>query len=795
MTAIDLLAIIFYFWLRFSQDAWVMYGFFKKTIPIGYIDVIIFYYGLVIGYSIYRYWLSLKSPEFPEGYLYPDYPIEKMATKYKTPIGKQDLLNRNKFAQQIANSIRKIEPFHSFAIGISGPWGSGKTSLISLIIDNLKKKDGINPLNNKDFEFIEFSPWFFSNSEILITSFFSILEKKFSDNKILVNELKAYLSEITTIEKTVFTTEFLKILEGKETKTLKSRYDNIAKAIISQNKTLVVTIDDIDRLDKKEIVDTFRLIRVIADFPKTFYIVGYDREYVNSAIEDELTKHNPDKYIDKIFNLEFKIPAVDSDGLNFRLKRALETQLRKLDDSVAQVPQEELAMCFHDNYSINIVCNERDIKKFVNNLLLRFLAIQDDVNFFHLYILELIYYKNVAIYSNLFLEKDRLFKLHNNTGLILDEKYEELIFKNRTLDNDCLKLIKLLFKHEYEFKHIPKGINHIQYFLRYFSLSLLTSEFSKKEFDESLKKPAEIMAIDLNELNSRNGTLLIEHLGNLMFSDNLTSGTEEDLERQIVGLSLFFRDIASQTEKATTTQILGTIVLIVKDFALVKSSLLSLKALIDKHCIKTPIDLFYYTMLFKNANIYAGFNEREDSFKIRILTEIRDILFSFYSRAITDSLETWRIMFIVNGVSEIVLQISGLQFKRGLREPDNETNQFTWFERKVIVPYVSQLNDMAKEINQYFKDTIGDFYSGMPSEIYFNHFNKVDAKKMRQHGLIQLSGLDKGIFFKDQTSVTFKSDELVEYNDTLHTRIFSLEKSVYVIEIEPKINTFWRFGI
>ena len=77
-----------------------------------------------------------------------------------------DLLNRSPLAVHIAEGVKRLA-FHSssesFVIGIEGNWGSGKTSLINLVLEHLKSSDVL---------IIKFNPWNFSDQNELITDFF-----------------------------------------------------------------------------------------------------------------------------------------------------------------------------------------------------------------------------------------------------------------------------------------------------------------------------------------------------------------------------------------------------------------------------------------------------------------------------------------------------------------------------------------------------------------------------------------------------------------------------------------------
>jgi predicted KAP-like P-loop ATPase len=357
-----------------------------------------------------------------EGFLYPDFSLSRIAAQTNKGIFEVDSagLKRNKFARQISEVITQIQPFHAFAIGINAPWGSGKTSLIELIVANLKIH-----AESKKYLFIDFSPWYFSNPEMLITSFFSLLEDKFRHNKHLVSELKAYGKEITKAEKSLLKTDFTKLL-FETSLTLKERRETIIKQILQEGKVLIVSIDDLDRLDKKEIVDIFRLIRLIADFPNTFYIVGYDRNYINSAIEHELTKYSPEKYADKIFNVEFKIPELSTDIIKERTKMYIEKQIEILGEKVGRIDKVELSKCFDYSGLDRFIKNERNIKQFTNNLIMRYLSIKDEVNFYFFFLLELINYQDPNLLSSLYESRVSIFKKYREfeTGKLESESID-----------------------------------------------------------------------------------------------------------------------------------------------------------------------------------------------------------------------------------------------------------------------------------------------------------------------------------------------------------------------------------
>src|SRR5262249_19180134 len=59
----------------------------------------------------------------------------------------------------------------------------------------------------------------------------------------------------------------------------------IDKLLAEQDARILVVIDDIDRLRPGEVREVFQLVKAIADFPKTIYLLAFDRRKVVRALE------------------------------------------------------------------------------------------------------------------------------------------------------------------------------------------------------------------------------------------------------------------------------------------------------------------------------------------------------------------------------------------------------------------------------------------------------------------------------------------------------------------------------
>jgi hypothetical protein len=96
--------------------------------------------------------------------------------------GEADRFDRTKFAERIARTIIERRDPSSLVIGLLGPWGSGKTSILRLMLNELRhykyvgrtadRSPGGEPMAPV---VVQFNPWYFADESQLIRSFFNTL--------------------------------------------------------------------------------------------------------------------------------------------------------------------------------------------------------------------------------------------------------------------------------------------------------------------------------------------------------------------------------------------------------------------------------------------------------------------------------------------------------------------------------------------------------------------------------------------------------------------------------------------
>ena len=236
----------------------------------------------------------------------------------------EDTLQRSSFAKNLAKAVISYSKNDNFTISVCGKWGSGKTSILNMMEEEIKKTTSSFPLEERPI-IVHFNPWNYSDSSQLITQFFKSISsqlKHVDNNKIftkLSDAIDSYSDLIDYIPDISYASVIKTILKGssKTLRTISSKNsdlnktkENIIDLLKSQNQKIIVIIDDIDRLNNEQIRLIFQLVNSIAGFPNMIYILSFDRSIVSRALED-VQKCDGEEYLEKIIQVPFDIPRIN----------------------------------------------------------------------------------------------------------------------------------------------------------------------------------------------------------------------------------------------------------------------------------------------------------------------------------------------------------------------------------------------------------------------------------------------------------------------------------------------------
>ncbi len=344
-----------------------------------------------------------------------DRPIQRKA---------EDRLSRISFSKNLAKSLFDWDGRESLVVGLCGKWGTGKSSLINIVKEELGELD-----KKKTPTIIEFNPWFFSGDTKLIEHFFNEFSKELklkntSERDLeLARKLKAYSKLLSLIPVQIdfgkVTEKFLVLigvlgigagqifsffniplgssqkiffalgvlllilsfsnklvlsiagfLEARalsRQKTVLSFKKEIRDHLQERDKKILIIIDDIDRLTPEEVRSLFRLIKANTDFPNVIYLLSFDRKIVEASLKTQEGIAGKD-YMDKIIQVSFDVPLVKQEKINAILFEELDRILGVMPTSGEKLFDETYwGNIFHSGFK-NFFHSLRDVKRFSSSL-------------------------------------------------------------------------------------------------------------------------------------------------------------------------------------------------------------------------------------------------------------------------------------------------------------------------------------------------------------------------------------------------------------------------------------------
>lgn len=244
-------------------------------------------------------------------------------------------------ATQLAVAVRGIGREGSAVIGIEGPWGAGKTSLLNLL------RNALDEQRDERTFVLTISPWLDGSDTSLVASLLLPVASIIADEeeRRLAPEERAALRQRKSLTRTARTmmdytratarnlapvasaaavipgvpdaSGALKAmsesrwLKEKEKTTAEMRTE-IAEKIEELDLSFIVLLDDLDRLEPAQAVEVIRLVKSVGDFPRFRYLLCYDKAILSQAISQGLGVPDGNLYLQKIVQISFGLPRPET---------------------------------------------------------------------------------------------------------------------------------------------------------------------------------------------------------------------------------------------------------------------------------------------------------------------------------------------------------------------------------------------------------------------------------------------------------------------------------------------------
>ncbi|WP_244532693.1 KAP family P-loop NTPase fold protein [Mesobacillus persicus] len=309
--------------------------------------------------------------------LFLDYPIES---------DKDDQLDRSTFAKRISTVIGMRGYSEGLVIGLYGEWGSGKTSVLNLIENSLK-----------DEVVFRFNPWFFENEKELIRQFFiqfgmAVRNKGGAEQSILLEKmLRIYGEKVASLKVNMgfaslsinnITSFFSEKSVSADTDIMELR-ELIIELLEKNGQGITVFIDDIDRLNRNETQTVFKLVKLIADFPYTAYILAFDDRLVAKSLanqyEDNSSQNKGDSFLEKIIQVPLHMPPADPAVLRSMVLSGID-RILELNQIELRKDEVHRFVSTWDRSIGHVISTPRMVKRYLNSLLFSIPLLNNEVN-------------------------------------------------------------------------------------------------------------------------------------------------------------------------------------------------------------------------------------------------------------------------------------------------------------------------------------------------------------------------------------------------------------------------------
>ena len=328
--------------------------------------------------------------------------------------------------RQLAKLISRLTPGGpSLALAITGPWGSGKSSILNLLAAELGDEKPAPPI------IIRFNPWHFNNTETLLAAFFrefgAGLPEGAADGTPVPKLRRALqgLGNLVSSAGTLVGVGALAVIgkilstgaqmaQGAEEllpePTLEKTHKDIAAELRRLDRLVVVLIDDLDRLDPPDLLAVLRLVRLTAAFSGTVFVLAFDdvrvarvltQQYAGAdyRVEDAKPPGQADEdptdrlqeraaqtwprsdegraYLEKIVQLLVPVPPVDRHVLRDAVLAGVGAVYRARRG--VRFDADEFAAAY-DAELRYVLRTLRDAKRFLNSLRLLVPLVRDEIN-------------------------------------------------------------------------------------------------------------------------------------------------------------------------------------------------------------------------------------------------------------------------------------------------------------------------------------------------------------------------------------------------------------------------------
>ncbi|GII92149.1 hypothetical protein Ssi02_23800 [Sinosporangium siamense] len=282
------------------------------------------------------------------------------------PVGlKSDGLGFQRYVRPLVSIITGETTETPFTIGVFGPWGSGKSSLLRMIDESLAGDYADRTVR------VHFNPWVHRKEPTMLLPLLHTLQDTLKEDgkqrfREVVGRLGHVIATLTSdvllrkasggnvsIEKIKEVSKQYAEQRGmveSEIRNLRKTLQAQADVVAENGSRLVIFIDDLDRCEPHEIIDLLESVKLFLDLRNVIVVMAIAKNVVDRGVavkyrdfgfEAAKVVEIGDEYLDKMIQLPLTLMPIDTGAFlgHLTLPQELEAHAHLLEEMVAPNPR------------------------------------------------------------------------------------------------------------------------------------------------------------------------------------------------------------------------------------------------------------------------------------------------------------------------------------------------------------------------------------------------------------------------------------------------------------------------
>ena len=228
-----------------------------------------------------------------------------------------DTLGRRGFAVDLADALSGLTTKESIVAGLYGDWGSGKSTILNFVEHYLERESGTIVYR--------FNPWLIGEDDAALVHEFIVsladqLDVSLETSSQRLGDIARRISPVVRLGSLLpsiagkamgVAADAMNDLGDSLTANLEDFKNELERELSSKDRSVLIIMDDIDRLSSAQLSTMFRLVKAVGVFSRTRYLLAFDRRIVEERVDESFGTG----FIDKIVQVPLDIPHASAEAV------------------------------------------------------------------------------------------------------------------------------------------------------------------------------------------------------------------------------------------------------------------------------------------------------------------------------------------------------------------------------------------------------------------------------------------------------------------------------------------------